>query len=31
MPPWGGVVRALVNAGVGVILFDVLDRLRIKE
>jgi len=30
-PPWGGVVRALVNAGVGVILFDLLDRLRIRE
>ena len=31
MPPWGGLVRALVNAAVGVILFDLLDRLRIKE
>jgi rod shape-determining protein MreD len=31
LPPWGGLLRALVNAGVGVILFDLLDRLRIKE
>jgi rod shape-determining protein MreD len=31
MPPWGGLLRALVNAAVGVVLFDVLDRLRIKE
>ncbi len=30
-PPWGGIVRAIVNAVVGVILFDLLDRLRIKE
>ncbi len=31
LPPWAGVPRALVNAGVGVVLFDLLDRLRIKE
>jgi rod shape-determining protein MreD len=31
VPPWGGLLRALLNAGVGVVLFGLLDRLRIRE